>query len=779
MGSLRSDWLVWAFVTSSLCLLGGCGGNKPPGPSPFAAKITISPSPSTSLQLGTTVTFTAAAQNGSGSAIGATFTFQSSDTSILNIAPNGVGCAGKWDATFTNCTGQGTGVVQVTASALGAVSPPTLVFVHPPIDNIQIDEVPPVNPPPACPGQQTIPQACAVGFTPMSGCLSSNQVTTLEAKAFSNGVDITASVGPFTWSETSPSVVKVTPVTSSSDNTPTSQATVRPSAPGFTPVFASVSGISSQPFYAETCPVKCIALELGRIGSGQTSFAVNKGSAQTAIATAVDVQGCVVPKPPLTWSSSQPASVTAGSTTAGCPAGTNCSIGTPQPGAGSVTASCTPPTCNIGFPQSVVGLPQPGLVQPLPVYPVRPISGLVNGAISSTNILATSFDCAGNNTCGVALFNISTTTNLAVNPNEFPTPPNSLLFNLAGDKAFVGSDFGAQAITTGSLGTSGNVFTALGTVTGKVLAVSPNGSTAVFSDTLHNPNQVYVVSASGTSSSTTTLNISGATAAAFSPDGLKAFIIGCKTAGANQCLNGGDTVYIYSSLQALQTKPLAAASATGVNFSSNGAFAFVTGGTGSPTVTAYNVCDNSLALTIPLTGATASPRFLKVLPDGVHLIGLDNTGLDYITTTVSAAPQNPCPQSISATSRHIDVGQGTFNPVGFFVSPDSTLAYIVASDRSIILVYNFSTGTTSGIPLAGNATPGDPQNPTPNVADMTVDGTLIYVAGSDGTLHELNTISQTDLLQISFPNLSINPNPFCTLNPTNGACKLDFVAVKP
>jgi hypothetical protein len=779
MGRLRSDWLAWVFAGSSLCFINGCGGSKPPGPSPFPAKITVAPSPSTSLQLGTTTIFTATAQNAAGTNISTTFTFQSSDTSILNIAPNGVGCAGRWDAAFTTCTAQGTGVVQVTASALGAVSAPTLVFVHPPIDNIQIDEVPPVNPPPPCPGQQTIPQACAVAFTPMSGCMSSNQVTTLEAKAFSNGVDITASVGPLVWSETSPSVAKVTPVTSTSDNTPTNQATVTPGAPGFTPVFASVSGISSQPFYAETCPVQCVALELGRLGSGQTSFAVNKGSAQIAVATAVDVQGCVVPKPPLTWSSSQPASVTAGSSASGCPAGTTCSVATPQPGAGSVTASCTPPTCNIGFPQSVVGLPQSGLVQPVPVYPVTPISGLVNGATSAANVLATSLDCASDHTCGVALFNISTSTNLAKNPNEFPTAPNSLLFDLTGERAFMGGDFGAQAIATGSLGTSNNAFTALGTVTGKVLAVSSNGSVAVFSDTLHSPNQVYVVNASGASSSTTALNISGATVAAFSPDGLKAFIIGCKAAGAGQCPNGGDTVYVYSSLQALQIIPLAAAAATGIGFSSNGAFAFVTGGAGFPAVGAYNVCNNSLALTIPMTGATAVPNFLKTLPDGVHLIGLDSTGLDFITTAASAAPQSPCPQIISASSRHIDLGQGTFNPVAFFVSPDGTLAYVVASDRSVVLVYDFSTGAVSGVPLAGNATPGDPANPRLHVADMTVDGTLIYVAGSDGMLHELSTISLTDVLQISFPDLNINANPFCTLNPTAGACKLDFVAVKP
>jgi hypothetical protein len=61
------------------------------------------------------------------------------------------------------------------------------------------------------------------------------------------------------------------------------------------------------------------------------------------------------------------------------------------------------------------------------------------------------------------------------------------------------------------------------------------------------------------------------------------------------------------------------------------------------------------------------------------------------------------------------------------------------------------------------------------VADMTVDGTLIYVAGSDGTLHEVSTNPAVDLVQISFPNLPNVSNPFCSV----GNCKLNMVVVKP
>jgi DNA-binding beta-propeller fold protein YncE len=163
---------------------------------------------------------------------------------------------------------------------------------------------------------------------------------------------------------------------------------------------------------------------------------------------------------------------------------------------------------------------------------------------------------------------------------------------------------------------------------------------------------------------------------------------------------------------------------------------------------------------------------VKVLPDGIHIIALDNTGLDYITTAITAAAsQTLCPQFISTSSQRIPLGQGTFNPINFFVSPDGTLVYIVASDRSSVLVYDFNTNSVSGISLANN--------PSPVSADIAVDGTLLYVAGSDGMLHEVSTMSAADLLQISFTIPSRFSTPFCSLDPTSGPCKLDVAAVKP
>jgi len=367
-----------------------------------------------------------------------------------------------------------------------------------------------------------------------------------------------------------------------------------------------------------------------------------------------------------------------------------------------------------------------------------------------------------------------------------PVAPNSLLFTLAGDKVYMGSDFGAQLINPTNLGGQTSAFTALGTVTGKVLAVSTNGSAAVFSDTLHSPNQVYVVNSSNaTSPLVTALPIAGASVAAFSQDGLKTFIFGFDT-------NGLPNLYVYSTLQALQVIPLSPqTSVNSIVFSTNGAFAYVVEPSlagGSPAVSVYNTCDDQL-FTDTATGLhhiplAASPLAFKALPDGRHFVALESDGtLEYITASITGIPAatltqpatSLCPMLVGhAAPQKINLGQGTIHPINFFVSADGTLLYVVASDRSSILVYDFTTSAVTGIQLIGTS------NPTPVSADMTADASTILVAASDGMVHEVSTaLGGSDLVQLAFPNLANFQNPFCTFDPASGPCTFDFIAAKP
>jgi hypothetical protein len=797
MGRLRFGQCLWMVVTiSSFVFLPACGGSKPPGGSSLAARVSLNPAPSYSMQAGTVIVFSASAQNAGNSNVRASFTFASSNPGVVDISSNGAACAGTWNAPlYTVCSPGGAGTAEITAQSGGTTSAPTLVFVHPFIASIQVSIVPPVNsPPPACPGQTQLPAACTLPFKATNSCLSQNQILTLQANAFdSQGTDITASVGPFSWGQGNAGVATLTPiVTNNTYDVPTNQANASPNTPGQTPVIASASGVASQPFYFETCPVQCIALELnvsGSQSSNLTNFVVNKGTAETVTAYAVDVQGCIVPKPPLTWISSEPAALIAGSSTSGCStSSTTCTIATTQPGVAAISASCTPPTCNVGYPLNISGVPPP--LVPEPVYPVTAISGLVTGAATPTSVLATSQNCYSNIQCGVGLYNVSTSTNLPGGASPLPTPPNSLMFDLPGDKAYVGSQFGAITVTPSGLGSTANPFsylsapgTPMGLVTGKVIAVSHNGTQAVFSDTVSNPNQVYLF---GASSSALPFNINSATAAAFSPDGLKTFILG----------DGGNTLYIFSSLQYLEPPIALPAAASSIVFNSTGSFALLSGGSSPGTLAIYNTCDSS-AVTPALSAGNvpAPPIFLKMVPSGNvpmgnptiptlqtqgldFFFGVDSTGIDIIATTTSLAPLNMlCPQQITLAQTslnttflpiHIDLGVGSFTPINFFISPDSTKAYIVASDNSGILVYSFNTSSTSAIPLVNNATPLS--------ADMTVDGSLIYVAGSDGLLHEVNTALSLDRMDVTFTALPNSSNSFCY---DSSNCTLNMIAVRP
>jgi hypothetical protein len=810
MGRFGSRSLGLAAAILSLGVIAACGGGSKAGPPLFPGRVNLTPTVNTSMVIGGTINFTASVQTASGTNLNTPISFSSSDTSILNLASNGVACAGHWDANFTTCTPGNIGVAQVTASALGATSVPTFVFVHPPVDSVTVSGV------------------LLDGVPVQEPCLSQTQSMTLEAHAFSQGVDVTASVGPFTWSSNNASVVNLIPINDTAYNFPTNQVKGVASNPGITHIYATATGVSSttfqQPQYTNsssqlspvldffsTCPIQTINLDLGTVGSGQTSFVISKGSAQTVVATVTDIMGVsslpnttggvVLSKIPLTWTSSRPGVMNFAS---GCQL--SCSA-TTSPGSVNVTASCTPPSCNVGFPEIPDSLATTVQVDacttffhaqfpnfqscqqliPVPVYASTAISGIATGAPVAGAVLATSTGCAHMPpaACSTSAYYLSTAKAVAGNENPLPTAPNSFIFDPAGSKAFMGSEFGAQIITPANFGSSNSPFTSLGTVTGTTLAVSNNGLFAVFTDTLHTPNQVYVVNSSNATSPTiTALNITAADVAAFSPDGLKTFIIGGPTA---------NSLYVYSTLQSLQGPITLSGPAHAAGFSPNGAFGFVAEGGASPNITALATCNNQAAATVALP---ASPLLMQMLPnvhidgrdsygntipDGIHIAVLDSTGFDILTATISApASGTLCPQGLTFISndplrpaQRIELGQGTIQPVNFFASPDGTQLYVVNASSSTILAYNFIAGAVvGGIQLVNDANPLS--------ADATVDTGVIVVAGNDGLLHEVSTsLTGADLFQVPFPNLPNYLNPFCTAFSGTGACALNAVAVKP
>jgi trimeric autotransporter adhesin len=706
----RSVFFLFAILINIILIatLAGCGGSSSkPAEFPVPASIILSPSIAVSMDVGGIQSFTATPQNNNKQTISTPISFQSSNTAVLTIAANGSACAGSWDSLSAPqvCTPGQSGVAQVTATARGVSSPPTTVYVHQHIDSIIVNPVTP----------------------PTTSCYSKDTVVDYEAHAFSRNAEITSSVGTFTWQVLNSSVVELntTPI-----GLPTGQGQFTARTPGMTSIFASASGVTSVPITVTTCAVESITLAV--TGSSGNAITTAKGTTKAITATVLDTLGATITGLPLTWCSSEPASVSVG---------TNCSTNTSggvtatasQAGGSTVIASCTPPTCNIGF------------IPTQPIYPEGAVSFAVTGTSVSTTVWVASTGCGTTDGCVSNIVPVTTPANTIGNTIPLPATPNSLLFTRDGSQIFVGTDRGLLG-TKGLaiISVSANTVSLFTSATGKVLAVSPDGKKVVLShtDPAELPNQVFVFDT--TNNSSVPLAIAGATAADFSPDGLKAYIL------------AGSTLYVYSPLDALKTIPLSAP-ANDVSFLANGAFAYLAGGSSSA-VTVFRTCDNALAQTV---GTPSTPFFIKTTPDATQVLAVDPPSIDVINVTTTPTG---CTPSVSNTANSVNLGQGSFVPTQLIVSADGSRAYVLASNLASILVFNIGNQTSSAIALAANATPIQ--------ASLTIDGTLLYVTASDGLVHVIDTVAGDDAQQISFPQ------NFCGGGVTF-TCKPDLIAVKP
>jgi hypothetical protein len=514
-------------------------------------------------------------------------------------------------------------------------------------------------------------------------CISSGHTLQFTAKAFdSNGQDITSTAGSFLWNSNQGQVVTLDPT-----------GTATAAAPGLAGVFASVNGVNSVPVTFSTCPVLSIALHTT---DAQTSFAIDNAGSKSLQADVIDTNGLPLPNPGtyLTMSSINPA---VGNATGGSLQ----FVGT-TPGTTSVVASCSPPNCNIGL---------------TPVYS-NAIVATVNGNNTTTVYAGSS--------ASTSLIPIDTATNTAGNAITLPQKPNSLLISPDGTRAFMGSDAGLVVMDTGS--------SANGTVTGvagTVLAVSTDSSRVIVFDPIKN--LLYVVN--GSTGASVSFPATGVTAAAFSPDGYKAFAV------------GGSTLYTYSPVVAFRTDSLQAP-ALDTAFLTSGALGWLAGGQSSAAVARFT-CNNQTAAVVSLP---AAPQKIAALPDGARMLLVDNTGVDIVTASLTST-NTICPPVASASLlRSASFNAGTFKPRQLLVTPDGNKAFVI-SDLGVILVYNVANNTTSTIALSGGA--------KPTTGGLTLDSAQLWVGGSDSAVHLIDIATGAETKKIS---VSISP---------------EFVAVRP
>jgi len=277
---------------------------------------------------------------------------------------------------------------------------------------------------------------------------------------------------------------------------------------------------------------------------------------------------------------------------------------------------------------------------------------------------------------------------------------------------------------------------------------------------------------------TTNFLITGATAAAFSADGLKAFIV-----AHDPSASPADHLYVYSSQMPLQTIPLGG-QGFDVAFPGNGMFGFIAGANG----TSYlPVCDSASPAGVPLVGGAPGAmirqlpgnNFLTLNPPNVYTVS-------YTVTDVVPGGTIGCPQptfdgppggifapafTVSAPG---NLGQGTFTPLAFNVSPDGQKAYVLAPGVASVIAYDIPSQTSTTIPLVGN--------PAPLAGALSPDGLTYYVTayvlGSDGvtpqsSLHLVNLQTGVDAQQ-----LAITPQNLCAVSNGNvPPCKPDLLAI--
>lgn len=626
-------------LCAAAAVLASCGGGSSSS-STANTPTTITATPSSlSLTHGDVSGVSVSVANSSGTAITPTptVTYTSADPASVTVTSAGIVCAGVFDANNIACQTKDSGgkplpdkTVNLTVTS-GGLSTTVPVYVHAHVDNIIVSG--PANPP---------------------VCVSQNQTEQFTAKVFTSvpgnpqPQDITANVGPLTWSTGSGTVATVD-----------QNGVVTSRQPGGTTVVASVSNTTGTPAVVVACPPKTISLHIA--GSTDTTFSVAASTGQTVAADVTDILGQPINLgSSLTFSSYIPTAATVAS---------GGSVTTPGAGVTTITAACVPPSCNqasgpnVNFNGTGAGLA---------VYS-NPVIGTVTGT-TATTIYVTGSD-KPDGTANTSLIPIDSGTNTAGTAITLSASPNSMVFDHAGSFAYLGSPAGILVFSA----SSNSITQTLPGVTGVVLAVSNDGNRLIASDT--SAGKVFIVNNPGTTSATVqTFDLAGVTAADFdsnSSDVAKAY------------LTSGSALYEFSQTAGLKTL---SGAADGAAFTPQGAVAFL----GGSSITGIAACNDSL-----LPGAAGAANILGPTPDGTHMVGVGSAGWADLTYTVSNS--NGCPPTTSNTARNAVLPAFVGAPTDIAVASDNSNAFLTGytggSAAIGIPFYHFADGSIGTVAL--------------------------------------------------------------------------------
>lgn len=694
-----------AGIALLVSLMAGCGGSSSTNSATTVAQVTLTPAV-VSLVAGQVVTVSASAVNSANVPVTTVpFTFNSSNTAVATVSPGGLVCGGVWDSTFVVCNGndalgnQITGTATVTATAQAVTSGPVSVAVHPSITSVTLDTL------------------------PAGSCLSVGQTHQFTPQAFHNGNNITSSVGDFTWASSSPTVVSVDA---------NGLATARTS--GLGGVIASIGSTTSPATPFKTCMPAVISLHLaGDINGATVSATLNVTDTKLLLVDMIDENGV--------FTTSAPIPIFSTNSTVATIAGTL--VTAVSPGGAGFQASCSPPVCGSGFST--------------PIYS-NVFSLTVNGTspLTTTVYAASTVPPPFNTAIPLVPIDISKTPPVAGAAIPLPGTPNSIVFDRAGNRAFVGTDAGL-----GILDPLANTVTLADSIpVGKILAVSPDGNLAIISNASINPNtgnpiepnvanqRVWI--ANVLNSTRTTFIAPGAVAATFDDDGFKAYIVA----------NNGN-IYVFSPQLTFVTKTIAGSNVDVTNLAS-GPFTFVANSING--IEAFSTCNNAAAPS-PGTNNPATIQLLGYVKNQDQIVAVEATGIDLETVSITPVSVPPgisatnCAPHVSYSNQFVDFGVGAFTANQLLVASNGTHIAVLPKGINKVL-----TGPSAGaVVLAAGGT-------EPLSGGLTPDGNTLWigVAGSN-SVDRINLLTNVDEFQLPMKFLKGDGSP----------APPDLVAIRP
>jgi hypothetical protein len=678
------------------------------------------------------------------------------DITIADVVPSGTGagrlCAGTWNrntgggiADFTTCIPTGkSGTAYVTASGSGASSNALPIYVHPVVTSVVLGALstdcindPATNCSPAA--LATSPTSCTIDpgtgcctappqtgsdITATNGCLSQGNTSQLAARVYAgtapSQTNISCLVGHLAYTAAPAAVVTI-----DQNGVATAQA------PGAAVISAAISLAGSSAGSFSTCPPVSIQLSVPLAAPPGTSVTVAPNNTQPINALVLDKNGTTMANVPLTYVSTTPTTI---------PAGT-ASVTPIFPGAAAITAICLPPTCNPS-PLDQLGLNGNG----------KPVT---SNAIDVTTPGVNSTDLYIASTNSLYLVPVDFTTNSIGTPVRLPYQPNSMVISNDGSTIYMGSANELMTFTAASNSLSKQD----PTVVGNVLAISPDGTTLVITDPTRG--LVYLYATTGTVTST----YGGvAVHAEFTPDSQTAYItLGDVTTPATATtpavVTPNNQLLVHSTFTGWFVTNAKANTATDVAITVPSVGAFFAGNTTTalgycPITTTITNTDGQTTTTnvlYPDAGVSAPiTDRIAATNDGLHILGATVTPTATLTdlaitspstspggTATPGVPTGACPAgglTFAATPVVSSALPGVTATAITGVDPasDSSIAFVTyTGSGGVVPTYSPTTsgaGTLGSVALATSAS-GTPIAPVAGV--ISADNQTFY-AGTTG-----------------------------------------------